>query len=921
MVKKTDFVPVQDLAGNFVRVPKENITMVVEEKKKRGRPKKYSTPEEARKAKIANTIKGAKKRKGDGIKEIRQLKNRTGLENLQHRLNPEDIDLLIHGNHEEPHSNIPLKELRRLLREQHERGNYNNEVEPLKSIYNELTKRGYGIFFDTIKKVQGKALQAVQAVKNYANVVVNGRNDYPPKVRAILDKEGDKIITGVCLNRTPLGKPLMTALQVASGNTFSQKLSNTEYDKLFHLFACIYLGGSSVVIEKNEVINAESSCKKPAGTESKDITSSDIPAGLTLNQALNKTKERMGGKFFTYSAKDNNCQDFIVAFLQANNIGNETDVAWVKQETKVLFEGNNRLRKIANTLTDIGAKVNEITTGAGAKKKGGMVNNNDPGLKIMKALSNPIFNQYFTTTQERTQVRDYIVGLNQLEAGADQGVVRQVIRNNWGNLGQFSSNPNYPIIPPLTAEEIRRTARNEDITETKRPQPTGQFKKQQEQQSIKSAYKVKQKGGKRKAEEEADEEEDDNEDFAVPADYIPEVFKKNPFEDDEDDFNPDNIGVGYGLGYDSDSSSSSSSSSEYGYGINDIDFEDMKWGSFSIQLKQYNKTHSPKLDLHSFAMMILANPKKFNKKTSKRARFYINVILKKGKGRVGYGFTQPPIHIFESDDTTKGGMINDGNVTPPALVPLTQPQGNSILNAFALHTPQARLNALQTAVNNIGNDGGFVRGRFETWVSGFSNPQQVLGYMRTYDAIFAWEQDQATDVESVDSEDGFGLKKGRGGKQSKIAPAEKTSKVAPLPRIEEDDELTQEYIRRSNQKAKTRKENRLMANEDKPTPEAVLRDILQKTIKSKKELSKIGDGIKKSNSNIKMPNKWISYVKEYAKTHNLKYNEALKDPKMKAGYKKSGGGMPTQSDEIIAQNYDQKNLGANGKVDLAKYLN
>jgi hypothetical protein len=31
--------------------------------------------------------------------------------------------------------------------------------------------------------------------------------------------------------------------------------------------------------------------------------------------------------------------------------------------------------------------------------------------------------------------------------------------------------------------------------------------------------------------------------------------------------------------------------------------------------------------------------------------------------------------------------------------------------------------------------------------------------------------------------------------------------------------------------------------------------------------------------------------------------------------------MPTHSDEIVAQNYDQKNLGANGKVDLAKYLN
>jgi hypothetical protein len=120
---------------------------------------------------------------------------------------------------------------------------------------------------------------------------------------------------------------------------------------------------------------------------------------------------------------------------------------------------------------------------------------------------------------------------------------------------------------------------------------------------------------------------------------------------------------------------------------------------------------------------------------------------------------------------------------------------------------------------------------------------------------------------------------------------------------------------------------------------------------------------KKSNSNTKMPNAWITYVKEYAKKHNLKYNEALKDPKMKAGYKKggssldpdnqiggigmknthtkggsayddkidklraeniirnygkriTGNGIPTSREEYIAQLYDQANLGANGRVNL-----
>lgn len=41
----------------------------------------------------------------------------------------------------------------------------------------------------------------------------------------------------------------------------------------------------------------------------------------------------------------------------------------------------------------------------------------------------------------------------------------------------------------------------------------------------------------------------------------------------------------------------------------------------------------------------------------------------------------------------------------------------------------------------------------------------------------------------------------------------------------------------------------------------------------------------------KMPNKWIEYVKQFAKTNGITYRDALRDPKCKAGYSsKSGGG-------------------------------
>ncbi len=38
-----------------------------------------------------------------------------------------------------------------------------------------------------------------------------------------------------------------------------------------------------------------------------------------------------------------------------------------------------------------------------------------------------------------------------------------------------------------------------------------------------------------------------------------------------------------------------------------------------------------------------------------------------------------------------------------------------------------------------------------------------------------------------------------------------------------------------------------------------------------------------------MANSWIEFVKSYAKKNDMKYNEALKDPKLKSAYDKSKG--------------------------------
>ena len=1112
------FIPVQDLAGNFVPVKNENISMTITEIKKRGRPKKYFTQEEAKKAKISKTIAGAKKRKQKGEGIIDDVKN--------------------------------------------------------------LASKFGSFVTGTAKKI-----------KDTAVALVEGRNDYPPKVRDIISKYGDKIITGITINRTPLGKPLMTALQIASGNTFSQKLQNTPYDKLFHLFMCVEFANGKITLEKNEVINGEDGCKLPKDTESKIIDSSSIPNGLSLTDALNKTKERMGGKFFVYSAKDNNCQDFLSSFLQANNIGNSNDISWIKQETKVLFEGNDRLRKIANTLTDIGARVDILKQGVGAKKIGKgpkVVNNSDQRLLIFKGLNNPVFTP-FITADDREQAVTFLLEQNRIQSGDDIGVVREFIRDNWANLRQFSSNQdNYPDAPPYTIQEQKKRSRGEDLTDTRRPENTGAVTKAEEAKILKNTYKKKTKIStkkERRVKRQKNTKEGINPDIDYQNlfEYVPpeeevrtdaeepsnKLFKYDPYNDDNDDepnvYDPLQLELGFGLkskkgGMMGNANVISLTTAQgnsilnafnglthqirldqlqnaianiqggnvrerfrnYALitggasvanfymrtydailafeqdGATDTEGAGLKSGTFTRQLKEFNRANKKNLDLHSFAMMVLANPDKFNEITKKRARFYINIVLKKG-GMMPQNLFPPlqqqpnqltpltqqqTMDIAQAINTFRSPQVADSvgrtdfaaairgidNVLPRFRLGLQTHYGNQLtIQQIENYVTGARgatelysqfnvggkiggalrddvdfmFNYIETnflqdrpdvvsyintlddderismVLNYIKDDNGDIsravnmmeEGNFTFELSSDINNlvnELILigndegantdsetrsiegGALSDTDAIvmalgsagglfvlnelykFAYNRIMGNrpvpppvanfiiarpvpngipraiarvvqrelvpahyavypheysaplaDVEVRDIETGRGQGKSKvkvAPEPTKVAPKISKSKVAPEPEEEYQIRISPEHLRKIEQKR--------MAKED---------PLITETLRKRAELKNIlketlgGTGNKKSHTNNigKMANSWIMYVKDFAKKNNMKYNEALKSPACKAGYRKgkegmgmhtmkkdSGMGMPTSREAFAAEQYDQRNLGANGKVIL-----
>ena len=187
--------------------------------------------------------------------------------------------------------------------------------------------------------------------------VLYGRKSFSPKVQAILKKVGNSTIRYISIGRKPVS-------QLITG--FIKIMSETPYDKLFHLFAIFHTDVGNVLVEKNEVINMQMNPHIEA--EYINIT---IPKHLTLNSILKNTEKQMGNKFHTYSAYGNNCQDFIQNMLLSNNIHEGLD--FVKQRTEDIFKNHPNLRKFSNTVTDIAGRFDVI-------KQGGILQDKSNGL-------------------------------------------------------------------------------------------------------------------------------------------------------------------------------------------------------------------------------------------------------------------------------------------------------------------------------------------------------------------------------------------------------------------------------------------------------------------------------------------------------------------------------------------------------------
>jgi hypothetical protein len=176
-----------------------------------------------------------------------------------------------------------------------------------------------------------------------------------PKIRKLLEQVGDEKISSITLFRKPIS--------LSSFAKFIGALKGTAYDSLLHLGLIL---NNKYLLDKQEVIHFERS-GVPSGSETLDV---NVDKDITINQLLERTKSKMGDNNFTsYSAKSNNCQDFVQAVLSANGLSSPIYTKFVKQDTESVFKNlPSYAEKLADFVTGAQRVVERLVSGEGSNK-------------------------------------------------------------------------------------------------------------------------------------------------------------------------------------------------------------------------------------------------------------------------------------------------------------------------------------------------------------------------------------------------------------------------------------------------------------------------------------------------------------------------------------------------------------------------
>lgn len=206
---------------------------------------------------------------------------------------------------------------------------------------------------------------AVNNTKQFYDKLTNDPDDFPKMFKQMLNKIGDEQISSITIFRKPLQKVLINLFNILSLGEIQKRLNRSPYDDLFHLGLII---NNKYILEKIQVVNLikyNNSYLNSDGVEYMQL--STVP-NISIRDFIMNSYNSVGKQFFLYNAMTNNCQIFVKNLLQYNNLYTSEINNFVLQEVQSIFKNNTFLKKLMNTVTDIGNR-GTYAFGGGIDKK------------------------------------------------------------------------------------------------------------------------------------------------------------------------------------------------------------------------------------------------------------------------------------------------------------------------------------------------------------------------------------------------------------------------------------------------------------------------------------------------------------------------------------------------------------------------
>jgi hypothetical protein len=204
-----------------------------------------------------------------------------------------------------------------------------------------------------------------EALQRGIDFVFAGDGRRPPAlVRKFLHDHVNSIITGIKIFREPINRVIDKVVNIISLGYWQDIKDKLHYDNLFHLWMEVDLNdGTSWSMEKNEVVQVKHVKNKQGGIH--------IPVNkqITINKFFESGKMVLGNRFWTYRAKDNNCQVWVASMLIGSGFLTDQAKNFIIQDTETLIsELPTFTERVINGTTDIAARFDILRHGSKLKR-------------------------------------------------------------------------------------------------------------------------------------------------------------------------------------------------------------------------------------------------------------------------------------------------------------------------------------------------------------------------------------------------------------------------------------------------------------------------------------------------------------------------------------------------------------------------